>query len=90
MLFNLVDKYEEMIGSYAPKTDIQMHDCTSEQAPAGFFARGTYKGKAIVLNFLFKKKWFSFSFLIMTESFTCNLNIFSRLTRNGEMKKKEK
>lgn len=53
MFFGIVDKYEEMIGSYSPKTDIQMHDCTSEQAPAGFFARGTYKGKAIVINFLF-------------------------------------
>ena len=50
MFFDIVDKYEEMIGSYAPKTDIQMHDCTSEQAPAGFFSRGTYKGKAIVHN----------------------------------------
>lgn len=43
-----VDKYEEMLGSYPPKQDTQMHDCTPEQAPAGFFSRGTYKGKAIV------------------------------------------
>ena len=65
MFFDIVDKYEEMIGSYAPKTDIQMHDCTSEQAPAGFFARGTYKGKAIVFNFFFFffKCFFFFKFL---------------------------
>lgn len=43
-----MDKYEEMIGSYPPRQEIQMHDCTKEQAPAGFFSRGTYKGKAIV------------------------------------------
>jgi len=55
-----VDKYEEMIGSYPPKQDAQMHDCTSEQAPAGFFSRGTYKGKAIVnLNFFIFRE-FSF------------------------------
>ena len=43
-----MDKYEEMIGSYPPKQEAQMHDCIAEQAPAGFFSRGTYKGKAIV------------------------------------------
>ncbi len=41
-----MDKYEEMIGSYPPKQEIQIHDCTKEQAPGGFFARSTYKGKA--------------------------------------------
>ena len=51
-----------MIGSYPPKQDIQMHDCSAEQAPAGFFSRGTYKGKAIVTNLFLKLLIFNIKF----------------------------
>lgn len=44
-----------MIGSYPPRQEVQMHDCTKEQAPAGFFSRGTYRGKAIVIISFLKK-----------------------------------
>lgn len=39
-----------MIGSFPPKSEIQLHNCTPEQAPSGYFSRGTYKGKAIFLD----------------------------------------
>ncbi|XP_066261763.1 rho GDP-dissociation inhibitor 1 [Euwallacea similis] len=37
-----VDKMTHMVGSYAPKTEIQSYTTPSEDAPSGMMARGSY------------------------------------------------
>lgn len=37
-----VDKMTHMVGSYAPKTEIQSYTTPSEDAPSGLMARGSY------------------------------------------------
>jgi len=46
--FLKVDKYEETMGCFAPKKEIQTIDLLPEEAPTGVFGRGTYKGKIMV------------------------------------------
>lgn len=46
--FIKVDKYEETMGCFAPKKEIQTIDLLPEEAPTGVFGRGTYKGKIMV------------------------------------------
>lgn len=43
--FIKVDKYEETMGCFSPKKEIQTIDLLPEEAPTGIFGRGTYKGK---------------------------------------------
>lgn len=46
----IVDKYEEVIGSYAPKEEPHVFDLPAEEAPSGFFARGKYVGKSMIVD----------------------------------------
>jgi len=46
--FIKVDKYEETMGCFSPKKEIQTIDLLPEEAPTGIFGRGTYKGKIMV------------------------------------------
>lgn len=41
---------EEMIGSFPPKKTEQEVELEERQAPEGFFLRGDYKGKLILLD----------------------------------------
>ena len=45
-----VEKYEEVIGTFAPVTNIHVVELTPEETPSGFFARGTYKGKSMFID----------------------------------------
>ncbi|KAJ3271146.1 hypothetical protein HDV01_007004 [Terramyces sp. JEL0728] len=42
----LVDKMEEMVGSYGPSPDLYTKKFPLEEAPSGMMARGTYKVKS--------------------------------------------
>ena len=65
----IVDKYEEVIGSYAPKEELHVFNLPGEEAPSGFFMRGKYIGKSLIVDndgfvhvqfeypFEIKKKW---------------------------------
>jgi Rho GDP-dissociation inhibitor len=46
----IVDKSEEVIGSYAPTVEIHTFDLPVEEAPSGFFMRGKYTGKAMIVD----------------------------------------
>jgi len=46
-LLNTVEKSTFMVGSYAPKAEIQSYITPSEQAPSGMIARGTYTIKSV-------------------------------------------
>lgn len=50
-VLGLVDKHEEHLGSFSPQKKVQVVDLGLEQAPSGFFVRGTYEGKAMVKIF---------------------------------------
>lgn len=43
----LVDKMTQMVGSYAPKTEIQSYTTPMEDAPSGLLARGHYTVKSL-------------------------------------------
>lgn len=45
-----VSKDEEVIGSYAPSKDVHKVQMSPEKTPSGFFARGTYSGKAMLID----------------------------------------
>jgi len=69
LLIFLVDKSEEMIGSYAPSPEPHEKKFQVEQAPSGMMARGKYEVKSRFLdddqnvylewswNFEIKKDW---------------------------------
>lgn len=42
-----VDKMQHMVGSYAPKEDMQCYITPPEDAPSGMLARGTYTVKSL-------------------------------------------
>lgn len=42
-----VDKMTHMVGSYAPKTEIQSYTTPSEDAPSGMVTRGTYSVQSL-------------------------------------------
>jgi Rho GDP-dissociation inhibitor len=46
----VVEKYEEIMGTFAPTTQIHIVSLTPEETPTGFFARGTYKGKSMFID----------------------------------------
>lgn len=41
-----VDKTSNMVGSYAPKQELQTYTTPTEEMPSGMLARGTYKVKS--------------------------------------------
>lgn len=50
-LFFIVDKTEEMIGSYGPAADSYEKKFQLEEAPSGMLARGHYEAKVSLLLF---------------------------------------
>ena len=46
----VVEKYEEIMGTYAPTSNIHIVQLTPEETPSGFLARGTYKGKSMFID----------------------------------------
>ena len=46
----VVEKYEEVIGTYAPNKNIHIVNLTPEETPNGFMARGTYRGKSMFID----------------------------------------
>ena len=46
----VVEKYEEVLGTFAPQAKIHTVALTPEETPNGFLARGTYKGKSMFLD----------------------------------------
>ena len=65
----VVEKYEEVMGTFAPTQNIHVISLTPEETPGGFMARGKYKGKSMFIDndgivhmqygysFKIKKKW---------------------------------
>lgn len=45
--FLAVDKSTSMVGSYAPKLDLQSYTTKDEEAPSGMIARGSYTIKSL-------------------------------------------
>ncbi|CAG2182530.1 unnamed protein product, partial [Oppiella nova] len=64
-----VEKMLQMVGSYAPKTEVQSYTSPMEEMPTGLLARGTYNVKSLFTdddnhqwlkwdwNFELKKDW---------------------------------
>lgn len=64
-----VEKINQMVGSYAPKLEIQSYTSPMEEMPSGLMARGTYNVKSVFTdddnnihlkwdwNFELKKDW---------------------------------
>lgn len=64
-----VEKINQMVGSYAPKTELQSYTTPVEEMPSGMLARGTYNVKSLFTdddghehlkwdwNFELKKDW---------------------------------
>jgi Rho GDP-dissociation inhibitor len=46
----VVEKYEEVLGSFAPTVEVHSVDMTPEETPSGFLSRGTYKGKSMFVD----------------------------------------
>ena len=46
----VVEKYEEVMGTFAPVNKVHVVELTPEETPKGFFARGTYKGKSMFID----------------------------------------
>lgn len=46
----VVEKYEEVLGSFAPTIAEHVVEMTPEETPKGFLARGTYKGKSMFVD----------------------------------------
>ena len=42
-----MDKNNFMVGSYGPKTEVQMYSTPVEDAPSGMLSRGLYKVKSL-------------------------------------------
>ena len=65
----VVEKYEEIMGSFPPNKSIHIVSLTPEETPSGFLSKGTYKGKSMFLDndgivhmqfeytFVIKKSW---------------------------------
>ena len=47
---NVVESYEELIGSFPPKKHIQVVDLELQVAPSGFLMRGHYNGKLLLVD----------------------------------------
>lgn len=45
-----VSKDEEVIGSYSPTVEAHVVQLQPEEVPTGFFQRGSYTGKAMLLD----------------------------------------
>ena len=46
----VVEKYEEVLGSFAPTKKEHIVEMTPEETPHGFMSRGTYKGKSMFVD----------------------------------------
>jgi Rho GDP-dissociation inhibitor len=46
----VVEKYEEVIGTYAPSKNEIVIEMTPEETPGGFLYRGEYKGKSMFID----------------------------------------
>ncbi len=46
----VVEKYEEVIGTFAPLDKLYVVDLTPEETPGGFLYRGNYKGKSMFID----------------------------------------
>ena len=46
----VVEKYEEVMGTFAPLTKVQTVDLTPEETPGGFLYRGQYRGKSMFID----------------------------------------
>lgn len=47
---NVVESYEELIGSFPPKKHIQIVNLDPQVAPSGFLMRGHYNGKLLLVD----------------------------------------
>ena len=45
-----VDSAEQVLGSFAPTVEPHVVDLECMYTPSGFFSRGTYKGKSMLLD----------------------------------------
>ena len=45
-----VNKDEEVVGSFAPTVENHKFQLSPEKVPSGFFARGNYSGKAMLID----------------------------------------
>ena len=45
-----VEQAENVIGTFAPTVDSHVFDLPETIAPEGFFQRGSYKGKAMLID----------------------------------------
>lgn len=50
-----VDEIDDNIGSFAPKTERYEFTSREDEAPSGFLARGNYKGKVRLFDFIIVK-----------------------------------
>ncbi len=46
----VVEKYEEVMGTFAPQNKVHIVDLTPEKTPSGFLSRGTYRGKSMFID----------------------------------------
>jgi Rho GDP-dissociation inhibitor len=46
----VVEKYEEVIGTFAPHDKVYSVDLTPEETPGGFLYRGQYRGKSMFID----------------------------------------
>ena len=46
----VVEKYEEVIGTFAPSNEELSFSLTPEETPGGFLYRGEYKGKSMFID----------------------------------------
>jgi len=46
----VVEKYEEVMGSFAPTKKEHLIELTPEETPSGFLSRGNYKGKSMFID----------------------------------------
>ena len=65
----VVEKYEEVIGSFPPSEKLHVVDLAPEETPKGMLARGDYRGKSMFIDndgivhmqfeykFTLKKEW---------------------------------
>ena len=45
-----VEKGENVMGTFAPTQEAHVFDLPESDAPEGFFQRGSYKGKAMLID----------------------------------------
>jgi Rho GDP-dissociation inhibitor len=46
----VVEKYEEVLGTFAPTIEEHIVELTPEETPSGFLSRGSYKGKSMFVD----------------------------------------